>query len=238
MLPLRGFLDCQLCHRKLTGSASKGCRTHFYYYHCTAGCKCRFRAETANSLFEKEIQKITVRTDYEAFYQECIIKAFRLNTNNGGDSQKNIIAQIKLLNDKIERARELVMSGDFSGADFQAIKGKYEKDIVSLESKLPEIAQNSRLVEKNLSTALSNANELIIKYNNGDIAMKRRIISLIHPQNLRFDGVQHRTNRLNEFIDCIMLISRILEGRKNWTSSDLSDLSSRVTPERFELSTQ
>ena len=80
-----------------------------------------------------------------------------------------------------------------------------------------------------------NAKDLIIKYKAGDIAMKRRIISSIHPENLRFDGAQHRTNRLNEFVECILLINSKLGEKKNWTSANLLDLSSRVNPTRIEL---
>ncbi|MEO3405519.1 recombinase family protein [Mucilaginibacter sp. CAU 1740] len=238
MLPLRGFLHCPLCNRKLTGSASKGSRSYFYYYHCTAGCKCRFRADLANEFFEKDIATISIKESYQDFYFESISKAYRLSVNNGDDSQRSIIGQIKVLNEKIDRARELLISGEFTGADFQAIKSKCEKDITSLESKLPDIAQNSRLVENHLNRGLLNAKDLIIKYKAGDIAMKRRIISSIHPENLRFDGAQHRTNRLNEFVGCTLLINSRLGEKKNWTSTDLLDLSSRVTPERFELSTQ
>lgn len=81
MLPLRGFLICPKCGRKLTGSASKGCRAYYYYYHCSTACKIRFRADEANKLFDKDMNKIFIRDGYEAFYFECIIKAFRLKSN-------------------------------------------------------------------------------------------------------------------------------------------------------------
>jgi site-specific DNA recombinase len=214
MLPLRGFIDCPLCNRKLTGSASKGSGSYFYYYHCTAGCKCRLRADFANELFERDIEKIFIKEIYQSFYFECIIKAYRLNINSGDNNQRSIIGQLKVLNEKIDRARELLISGEFTGNDLQVIKTKCEKDIASLESKLPEIAQNSRLVENNLKKGLSNIKDLIIKYKVGVTTMKRRIISSIHPENLRFDGVQHRTNRLNEFIGCILLINSKLGEKK------------------------
>jgi site-specific DNA recombinase len=33
MLPLRGFLICPRCGKMLTGSASKGRNSYYYYYH-------------------------------------------------------------------------------------------------------------------------------------------------------------------------------------------------------------
>jgi hypothetical protein len=51
MLPLRGFLECPVCHRMLTASASRGRHgNYFHYYHCTDGCKCRFRAQPGSEV--------------------------------------------------------------------------------------------------------------------------------------------------------------------------------------------
>jgi hypothetical protein len=51
-LPLRGFLDCKICGKKLTGSASTGgSGINHFYYHCTKGCKGRIHAHIVNSAF-------------------------------------------------------------------------------------------------------------------------------------------------------------------------------------------
>ena len=57
-LPLRGILQCSKCGKKLTGSGSKGNGGRFFYYHCSKGCKVRFRAEKANIEVSKLISKI------------------------------------------------------------------------------------------------------------------------------------------------------------------------------------
>lgn len=45
LFPLRRYLTCPLCGRRLTGSVSKGKCKRYPYYHCLAGkCKTRFRA--------------------------------------------------------------------------------------------------------------------------------------------------------------------------------------------------
>jgi len=58
-LPLRGLLECRLCGKNLSGSASRGNGGKYYYYHCTCGCKERFAAELANNAFMKEFSKLT-----------------------------------------------------------------------------------------------------------------------------------------------------------------------------------
>jgi len=238
MLPLRGFLNCPKCSRKLTGSASKGRGRYYYYYHCSASCTCRFKAEDVNQLFDKEINKLQLRDGYEPFYQEVLSKAFKLKSNNGEYSQRQITGQIKVLNEKIDQARELYISGEFTNTDFQAVKTKSEKEINSLEKKLPDIFQSSRIVDQILTGAMSNLKKLNISYKGDRIAIKRRIVGSIYPQNLMFDGFEHRTARLNEIASGILLINNRLGTKKNWTSSELSDLSSKVEPEGFEPSSK
>ena len=92
----------------------------------------------------------------EPFYQEVLSKAFKLKSNNGEYSQRQIAGQIKVLNEKIDQARELYMSGEFTGMDFQAVKTKSEKEINSLEKKLPDIMQSSRVVDQILTGVMSN----------------------------------------------------------------------------------
>ena len=231
MLPLRGFLICPKCGRKLTGSASKGCRAYYYYYHCTkTACKIRFRADNANRLFDKGMNKIYIRDGYEAFYVDCITKAFRLKSNNGDYSHRQVVEQIKTLNEKVAQARDLLMDGTFTNADFQEVKSRCEKGINSLEKKLPDIIQTAKTVDKNLNGCISNIKKLNISYKGNDMVQKRRFISSTHPQNVLFDGEGHRTNRLNEIAGCIILINKNLGVKKNWTGAELTDLSNRVIP--------
>ncbi len=55
-LPLAGILYCEICGRKLTGSASRSQNgSRHFYYHCQNGCKAtRFRADVANFIFEQQ----------------------------------------------------------------------------------------------------------------------------------------------------------------------------------------
>lgn len=45
--------------RFLTGSASKGNGSHYFYYHCRSGCKERFRAMEANATFSGHLTAIS-----------------------------------------------------------------------------------------------------------------------------------------------------------------------------------
>ncbi|WP_121201809.1 recombinase family protein [Mucilaginibacter gracilis] len=198
-LLLRGFLDCPKCTRKLTGSASKGQAGQYYhYYHCGLACKWRIKAEGVNQAVDKETKKITIKEEYDFFYRECISKGFRRHSNNGEYSQKHVVDQIKALNARITQARDHFMAGEFTHADFQAVKSQCETEINSLEKKLPDIILSTKMVDQKLTGLLSNLKVLVDRYKHGDFEIKRRIISSIHPQNIGFSGLEHRTNRINE----------------------------------------
>lgn len=76
-LPLRGYLYCNLCGGKLTGSASKSRNgdKHFYY-HCQKGCKERFRADVVNTCFEKYIGSFKISDEALRLYKAILEDVF------------------------------------------------------------------------------------------------------------------------------------------------------------------
>ncbi|WP_114940812.1 recombinase family protein [Mucilaginibacter endophyticus] len=62
LFPLRGVLKCPYCHKRLTGSASKGRHAKYCYYHCiTPKCKGRFGIKALHQSYEEELDKISLR---------------------------------------------------------------------------------------------------------------------------------------------------------------------------------
>ncbi|WGQ12602.1 recombinase family protein [Pedobacter gandavensis] len=239
MLPLRGFLKCPKCSRMLSGSASKGRGQNYYhYYHCSSSCKTRYKAIEANTLFEEELSKITVTEGYEDFYVQCMLEKFRAFYDDGQESQRALLNKIKEQTNKITEARDFLMSGVFSGTDFQAIKLQCEKEIRILESRLPLVSLQTKKVEADLSLCISNLKSTLNTYRTRDIAAKRKIIGSIYPENLVFDGLQHRTTRMNEIASNITLITKKLKGKKKWSKSELSDLTTWVGPAGLEPATK
>jgi site-specific DNA recombinase len=189
-------------------------------------------------IFAQEVAKIKIREGYEPFYLDSLSKAFRQKSNNGDYSQKQIVDGIKLLTKKTEQARDFLLNGEFTSTDFQAVKSKCEKEISFLEKKLPDIIHTSRMIDQLLDGGISNLKKLIISYKSDTLEVKRKIISSMYPQNLTFDGFQHRTIRINEIVGNILFFNNELGAKKNWTSSELSDLSSMVVSAGIEPATQ
>jgi hypothetical protein len=75
-LPLRGFLICPKCGYMLTGSASKGCRQYYHYYHCFSKCGIRFNAKLVNAEFEKDLKRHAIDSAVVPLYKTIITEVY------------------------------------------------------------------------------------------------------------------------------------------------------------------
>ncbi|QNL51284.1 hypothetical protein H8S90_06835 [Olivibacter sp. SDN3] len=54
------------------------------------------------------------------------------------------------------------------------------------------------------------------RFGKAEIEERRSIIGSMYPENICFDGTEHRTARLSEPIGVFLLINRQLKGIKKW----------------------
>ncbi|MES2458476.1 MAG: recombinase family protein [Bacteroidota bacterium] len=234
MLPLRGFLICPKCGKMLSGSASKGRKNYYHYYHCFKGCSVRYKAEEVNDVFEKELSGLFPKENYIKFYRECIVKAFKLQHKDEDEGRKKLVEQIRELNAKITRTRELVLDGKFDEDDYMGVKRAAEKQIQRLESEIPQLVMSHKNIEADLNVCISNLFRARRIYGEGNTVKKREIIGACYTQNMVFADGLVRTAHLNDVCYATTLINRELEGQKKWTTSDLMKLSTLVGNEGFE----
>lgn len=74
-------------------------------------------------------------------------------------SRKQFIDRITALNNKVTKARELLLNDDIEPADFRAIKMKADREITVLETKISDVRSNNMSVgevEKTLDSVLLN----------------------------------------------------------------------------------
>ncbi|MNE37503.1 Recombinase [compost metagenome] len=203
MLPLRGFLKCPKCTRMLTGSASKGRNKYFYYYHCTSSCGCRFRADLVNQSFIDNLKNFIPRPGMIELYKGVIIDQFNNKTKFSKDERRKIVVLIEAQNNRLSKARELLLVNDIDPTDYRLIKKECEEKIIRLEAQLNNLTLDP-LHKNDLNLLLEkvalNLSKLDIIYTNSNSEAKRMIIGSIYPEKLTFDGFQHRTTYVNEAI--------------------------------------
>lgn len=229
-IPLRGFLICPKCGRMLTGSASKGRTQYYHYYHCSSACGVRYKAKEANDKMVEEIRKYVWPLSRLEACKDVITSTYKSKERGERDEQKDLKLQLQEVNSRIVKARELLLCGDIEGDDYRAIKSECEEKINRLEAKLKAAVSFQTTVEPLWDKAFSNIAQLDTLYKEGTVELKRKIVGSMFPENIVFDGYQHRTKRLNEIINIISLIDRELKPKKNGTSRISFDLSHMVIP--------
>jgi site-specific DNA recombinase len=95
LLPLRGFLICSKCNRIVSGSASKGCKQYYHYYHCSSSCGFRKRAEKVNEAFVDGLKDYVLKPTTAELFKTVIVDAYQNVTKSERLFRKQYIDQIK-----------------------------------------------------------------------------------------------------------------------------------------------
>jgi site-specific DNA recombinase len=236
-LPLRGFLICPNCGKLLTGSRSKGLTKYYTYYHCHSGCPSRFSADDVNTKFVYELKKYMPKPNLLDLYKLVLLESWSDQTNHLQNDRKQLLAQIKELEEKLSHIRDLLSSRQLDPADFREMKTEYTNKLEKLEAKLSAYDSEETNIEPLLKQGLENLLNLDYIYESGDIEKKRDVISSMYPEKITFDGTTLRTMRINEAVRFIYMINSELDENKKKTNHKKSDLSSQVEVRRFELPT-
>jgi site-specific DNA recombinase len=147
---------------------------------------------------------------------------------------KELIGKCDELNSMISTARRKLMKEEIDAKDFKIIKDDCEKEIRYLESKLTSSSIKSDPADTIIEQVMERVSRLDVLYQNGSVYQKRVIISSIYPGNLVFDGVEHRTFRMNEVIQLICSVDKHFKEIKKETNCDFSQMSLRVSPQGLE----
>jgi site-specific DNA recombinase len=237
LLALKGFVTCPKCGKVLTGSASKGRTAHYHYYHCNATCGYRTRAEEANTIFEEHLKEYKLNPCAATLFKQVIMDVYRNGHLVTSSNRKQYIDRITTLNNKVTKARELLLNDDIEAADFRAIKMEIEREITVLESKISDLRSNNMSVgeiEKTLDSALINLTSIDKVYHQSDHYGKRKLLGSIYPEKFNLEQLKVRTAKRGEVFQFIYMINNMLSTNKNGTNSNFLRLSQEVIPLGFE----
>lgn len=196
LFPLRGFLKCMKCGNTQTASGSRGrSGKYYYYYHCHSHCQCHLRTDKLHSLFIKELKTFKLVAVYSPI---CLSMLNRILTDTSElktTTVSHLTKKVYELNNKIEKARELLLHGDIDGADFKAIKTDSQSQITILCDLISTCQIKKSRFSDVAKSCLSLFSSLHQIYEEGNIHIKRKLISLIFPEYLVCNGTSfHTTN--------------------------------------------
>ncbi|WP_316851580.1 recombinase family protein [Pedobacter agri] len=200
-LVMRGFLKCIKCHRSLSGSSSKGKNRYFTYYHCTSACGVRFRSEQVNTAFQHGLSQFSVSKGFDEIFSQSVADAYQNQVGSVLEERNLLVKQIQEMNQKMERARSLLIHDEIEAADFRIIKTSCNEKATILQLKLKAINDKNKAVlnaKPIMEKALSKLNHLNLFFKDSSVEGKRYLISCLFPEKLEYDGNQYKVAQLSE----------------------------------------
>lgn len=216
-VPLKGFLTCSRCSRTLCGSASKGRSAYYYYYHCSSACGCRLKAEPVNKEFLSFLKDFSLNSKTAELFKLVILDEFSNDSDYNKEYRAQLVKQLTEANNKLSRARELLLFGDLETNDYKSIKTECEENIVRLEAQLQEFGRkkySKAQLQPILNDAITALCDLYTIFTKSAIEDQRRLIGSMFKEKFNFQNIQHRTAEMTETFNRIYLIRKKLEGKK------------------------
>lgn len=216
-LPLKGFITCSKCTRTLCGSASKGRSAYYYYYHCSSACGCRLRAEMVNREFLDLLKEFSLNAKTAELFKLVILDEFSNDSDNNKEYKAQLAKQLTESNNKLTRARELLLVGDLESSEYKKIKTECDEIIIRIEAKLQDFGRkkySKAQLEPILNDAINTFCDLYTIFTKSGIEDQRRLIGSMFKEKFNFENVQHRTAQMTYAFDRIYLINNKLGGKK------------------------
>ena len=214
-LPLRGLIQCPKCTRSLTGSASKGKTRYSIYYHCRSSCGVRYRAEDVNNSFRDYLTCFIPRNPDQLIRE--ILEEYKGNSQSLKNDRNLVLNKIRDCNQKLERARELLLENDLEPSEYRAIKEDTLQKITALERELVPIEpQNQRIsdISPILIKAMDTLGKIDNLYDENSAGSKKLIVTTLFPQKLTYNLGIGRTQKSNSFAEYIFLKNSELKAKK------------------------
>jgi site-specific DNA recombinase len=188
--PLRRFVICDACSTPLTGSAPRGRKKNYRYYHCRRCKGVSIRAEKLESQFVELLELLRPRAEFMGLFRAIVLDVWRARREDAGRIRRELESRLSGL-----QQRETVLDEAFlyerriDSASYERQRDKVRENIALIRIELEE----ARIEEVDVEGILGYAEHVL---NNGaqlwidaTPEQRQRLQLALFPQGLRFkDG--------------------------------------------------
>lgn len=231
--PLRGFLECRKCGKKLTASKSKGNGGHYCYYHCSGGCNERIKAEEVNSVFIKKLHSFKPN-EGSVKLLELMIKNATASSSEKQAYRKAIEKDMEKYRQRIKNIQEQLSDKEISTKDYNEMKSRYEREINQLEMELSKSKSGNKEIAQQIMFTIQLLLNLPKYYESADLICRQQIIGSIFLEKMIFEHGELRTRKVNKAVELICRPAKGSGKTLNEESSENSELSIPVPRTGFE----
>ena len=188
--PLRNFVSCVTCGRRLTGSWSKGRSSYYAYYHCRPGCSAvHVTKARLESLFTDELARLQPSPGYMRLLKESVLQIWKARKAAVQADLANAERQATEIQRRLDRLEEAFLferSIDIDVYDRHAERLRQELTLLRMDRHASEIDELD--VEGILAFAeriLPRAADLWVQ---SSLDQRQRFQQLFFPEGVAFDG--------------------------------------------------
>jgi len=214
LYPLRGSLICPNCGRNITasGAKSKSGKIH-YYYHCQrkSGCKTRYKLDETHKLFEGFLNQIIPNPAVIHLFKAICVDVFNKEQKGRKDIAKLIDEKINKAQLSLDTLEEKYINDKLDQSTYQKWKQKYQGDIDQLLVNKVDYGMKRTEFDRYLDYSLCFLTKIKKHFINAPIELKRKILGLIFPDKLIFDGKKYQTPQQNRVLELITMKTNTLQ---------------------------
>lgn len=203
--PLRRFLKCPFCNKRLTGSWSKGRSKKYAYYHCTTtGCSFKpVKKERVESLFIEQLKSFEPPEGLINNFFDSINDFMKNRELENNKIFSNIQRQLTELENKKIRIEDLAIEGTFAKDRFIKKINEVEEEIIRKKAELSNIEIEKIDIASLLNYCkyfITNLSKLWI---NAETKQKIKIQDLVFPEGIFLGNEGLRTAKINPILNLI-----------------------------------
>ncbi|CAN5250410.1 recombinase family protein [soil metagenome] len=198
--PMRGHLTCSKCGKTLTGSSALGNGGKYFYYHCTQGCKERFKSDELHENFDGWLSTIKMNEDVAGLYLAIMEDIFK---ENGVDRNKEIKKLEAKKSDNVELLKKSAMklaTDDIDKFVYHTVRDKVNEENSKYDQQISEYGKLESGFKEYAKYGISLLSNVDQYYTAATLDNKQKMLGLMFPEKLVFSNNGFQTVKPNEIL--------------------------------------
>ncbi len=235
--PMRGHLICPRCGKHLTGSSALGNGGKYFYYHCTKGCKARYKNDVAHNAFEIWLSDISIKSEMASLYLSVMEDVFKTNQGDKNEEIKRLQSEIDKNLEMMDKSAKKFVNDDLDKFDYKRIKENLSRENTELKTKIAELKSTETGFQEYYRYGFSLLSNLKHYYSSANLENKQKMLGLIFPEKLVFSNNTFQTVEPNEVLTLLCNGGKGFGGNKKGLSVRNNEKSCEVTALGFKPKT-
>jgi site-specific DNA recombinase len=213
-LYLRKFLVCPICGRAITGATSRGNGGKYTYYNCGKDAKhLRVRAEKVNEGFARYVGALIPNPTVLELYEE-ILKDKKGEGNKEREKEiKKLKEELSKYEERINNVNDAFFDHTINAQERESQLNRYNKEQMNLKLRIDRLKiENHKAIEPKLHYAISLIDNLERYFRDGPVGIKIKLLGLMFPEKIEFDGTHYRTEKFAPVLNLIYQQTKKLYG--------------------------